>query len=181
MKERQAPIPAAQIEAARGGSEADLAAIIARCMPFIRRCAKRVAGPGLDFEDAVQEGLIGLFSAIENYSEGGRAGFMTYAAVCIQNAIFSAKKAAQRKKHAPLNSSVPIPAGQSIPGPEEAADAREQVDLTMQKARTVLSLLEKKVLLLYLDGYSYRQIAQRLGISEKSVENALARLRRKLR
>ncbi|MDL2293860.1 sigma-70 family RNA polymerase sigma factor [Ruminococcaceae bacterium OttesenSCG-928-D13] len=174
-------VPTAQIEAARQGSEADLASIIARYMPFIRRTARRHTGPGLDFDDAVQEGLIGLFSAIETWQPGGRAGFSTYAGVCIQNAILSARKAAGRKKHRPLNTSVPIPDGQSIPGPEEAAIASEQVNLTMEKAKAVLSPMEKTVLLLYLDGFSYRQIAQAIGKPEKSVENALGRVRRKLR
>jgi RNA polymerase sporulation-specific sigma factor len=171
----------AQIEAAQDGSEADLAAVIARYMPLIRRWAHRVTGPGLDFDDAVQEGIIGLFSAIKNYREGGRASFATYASVCVQNAMLSAKKTSQRKKHTPLNQSVPLPEQHSIPGPEEQTVAREQVDQTLEKARAMLSGMEMRVLRLYLDGAGYRQIAQHMGIGEKAVENALARVRRKLR
>ncbi len=172
---------AAQLKAAKAGGEAELAALIARFMPAIRRAARRAAGPGLDFDDAVQEGLIGLFSAIQSYGEGRGAGFSTYAAVCVSNAVASAKKAANRKKHAPLNHSIPISETQSVPGPEEAAIASEQVRVAMKKARTVLSPMEKKVLRLYLDGFPYRQIAKRLDVNEKAVENALGRVRKKLR
>ena len=178
MKEGTNPT---QLQAARRGNEAELAAIMARYMPLIRRAARRAVGPGLDFEDAVQEGIIGLFSAIQTYGEDKGASFSTYAAVCVANAVSSAKKAAGRKKHSPLNQSVPISDEQSIPGPEEATIASEQVQVTLKKARTVLSALEKSVLRLYLDGYSYRQIAASLKINEKAVENALGRVRKKLR
>lgn len=171
----------AQLQAARAGEEAALAAVITRCMPVIRRTARRAAGPGLDFDDAVQEGLIGLFSAIQSYGEGRGAGFSTYASVCVSNAISSAKKAANRKKHAPLNHSIPISEEQSVPGPEEAAIVSEELQRAMRKARAVLSPMEKTVLRFYLDGYPYQQIARMLGIKEKSVENALARVRKKLR
>ena len=175
-------VPAgAQLRAAREGSEAALAAIMARYMPLIRWCARKAAGPGLEFDDAVQEGIIGLFSAIQNYREGRGANFSTYANVCVQNAVTAAQRASRRKKHAPLNQSLPIEEAPSVPGPEDAAIASEQVRVTLQKARTVLSPLEKTVLRLYLDGFSHRQIAARLGRGEKSVENALARVRQKLR
>lgn len=178
MKDTVSP---AQLQAARRGSEADIAAIIARFMPAIQRYARRAAGPGLDFDDAVQEGIIGLFFAIQNYSEVRRASFSTYALVCIQNAISTAKKTASRKKHAPLNYSVPLPDEQSVPGPEEQAIASEQVSQTLERARTLLSPLEKSVLLYYLNGLSHSEIALKTGKSIKAVENALARLRRKLR
>lgn len=177
---KEAPSPQ-QIEAAKRGNEVALAAIIVRFMPRIRQLARRAAAPGLDFDDAVQEGIIGLFSAIQHYTAGQGATFTTYAMVCIQNAIASAQKAAGRKKHRPLNQSVPLTPEQSVPGPEEQTIASEQVDITLQKARMVLSAMEKSVLLLYLGGYSHRQIAVRIGKSEKAVENALGRIRRKLR
>ena len=170
-----------QLNAAKSGSEVDLAAIMARFMPVIHRAARRVAGPGIDFDDAVQEGIIGLFSAIQTYGANRGASFSTYAVVCINNAVTSAKRAASRKKHAPLNQSVPISDTQSVPGPEDAAIVSEQVQVTLTKAGTVLSGLEKSVLWLCMDGFSYRQIAKRLGVNEKAVENALGRVRKKLR
>lgn len=178
MKENVTP---EEIEQARSGNEPALAAIIAKEMPLIRRLARRASRPGLDFDDAVQEGLIGLFRAIQQFNPQGGASFSTFAAVCVQNAITGAQRSAGRKKHAPLNQSVPIPQNQSIPGPEEQAIASEQVSLTLEKVRTSLSGFEKKVLRLVLVGYSNAQIAHRLGKDKKSIENALLRARRKLR
>ena len=172
---------AAQIAAARQGSETELAAIIARFMPVIRRTARRNAVPWLDFDDAVQEGIIGLFHAIQSWQPGHKASFQTYAAVCIQNAVISARRSAGRKKHAPLNNSVPIPEAQSTPGPEDAAIAGEEARRTMEKARMVLTPLEKTVLQLTLDGHSHAEIAAKTGRSPKAVESTLARVRRKLR
>ncbi|NLW79663.1 MAG: sigma-70 family RNA polymerase sigma factor [Ruminococcaceae bacterium] len=175
------PTTRAELEAARQGGDAELAAIITRFMPAIRRVARRAAGPGLDFDDAVQEGLIGLFFAIQNWREGRGAAFNTYAITCIQNAVLSARRAAGRKKHAPLNQSVPLGDAPAVPGPEDAAIANEQVGLALARARTLLSPLEKTILRLYLDGLSYREIALRIGKTPKTVDNALARVRRKLK
>lgn len=166
---------------ARGKNESAVAAIIAQLMPTIRYYAGLAVQPGLDFDDAVQEGLIGLFGAIQTFSTSGSASFRTYASVCIQNSITSAGRAASRKKHGPLNFSVPIPAGQSIPGPEEQAIAHEEISSTLAKARTQLSSLERQVLALYLDGFSYGEIAEKVGKTSKAVENALQRVRRKLK
>ncbi len=170
-----------EIQAAKGGNEQALAAVIAHTMPLIRRLARRAVRPGLDFDDAVQEGLIGLFAAIEHYRTEGETSFYSYAAVCVGNAISSAQKAAGRKKHQPLNQSVPLSETQSVPGPEEQAIASEQVKLTLEKARTNLSPFERRVLRLRMNGFSGAEIAARTGRGEKSVENALRRARDKLR
>lgn len=174
-------ITPAELAAAKSGNETALAAIIARYMNFIRRLARLSITPGLDFDDAVQEGLIGLFSAIERYEEGRGAAFNTYAAVCIKNSVLTAQKAAGRKKHSPLNYSVPIPAAQSTPGPEEQAIQTENLHGTLERMRKTLSPFELEVLNLSLAGYSQREIALKLGRQPKAVENALVRLRRKLR
>lgn len=171
----------ATLRAARNGDEQALAAIIAKEMPVIRWFARRAVRPGLDFDDAVQEGLIGLFRAIEVFDTKKEASFSTYASVCIKNAVVSAGKSASRLKHSPLNHSVPIPEEQSIPGPEEQTIANEQVSLTLEKARTQLSPLEKNVLRYFLDGFSYQEIGEKLAITPKAVDNALVRLRRKLK
>lgn len=174
-------ISPAEIEAAKKGNEAAIAGIIAKQMPCIRRLARRAVRPGLDFDDAVQEGLIGLFRAMEQFDAEAGASFGTYATVCIQNAVLTASRAAGRKKHAPLNQSVPLSGVQSTPGPEEQTIASEQISLTLEKARKHLSDFEKSVLRLLLDGYTNAQIAQKLGKDTKAVENALLRARRKLK
>lgn len=170
-----------EIEAARNGSEPALAAIIAKRMDLIRLMARKATYPGLEFDDAVQEGLIGLFRAIETYQSDSDASFSTYSAVCIRNAIASARKTAGRMKHAPLNQSVPLSENHSTPGPEDQAILKEQVSITLGKMRSSLSSLEKSVLHFSLAGFTRKDIARKLGITVKSVENALLRARKKLR
>ena len=109
-----------QIEQARNGDEQAIAGLIARQMPQIRSLAAKAVRPGLDFDDAVQEGIIGLFSALETFDAQKGAAFATYANVCVQNAIVSAVRAAGRSKHAPLNTSVPYT---EHPRPRRACDA----------------------------------------------------------
>ena len=169
------------IAAAQGGDEQALAALIASQMPAIRCIASRLICPGLDFEDAVQEGLIGLFRAIESYQPDKTAAFATYTSVCVQNAISSAAKAAQRKKHGPLNLSVPLDDAQCSPGPEEVLLESERYQSAVHSINTRLSTLEKKVLALFLDGKPYSAIARQLSITEKAVGNALQRVRSKLK
>ncbi len=170
-----------QIEQARQGDEQALAALIARQMPRIRALAAKAVCPGLDFDDAVQQGLIGLFSALETFDGSRGASFATYAGVCVQNAIASAVRSSQRSKHAPLNNSVPYTERESTPGPEELFAQSERYTQTMRSIGTRLSTMEKQVLALFLDGCAYSVIAKRLGISEKAVDNALQRVRLKLK
>ncbi len=169
----------------RKGDEQAIAGLIAREMPAIRAAAARSICPGLEFDDAVQEGIIALFSAIGTYDEGRGASFSTYAAACVQNGIISARRAAGRQKHAPLNQSVSMEEADGIPGPEQtpeqAAEANERFSRTMEGIATRLSTLERQVLLLFLDGASYSAIARRLQVPEKAVDNALQRVRAKLR
>ena len=133
---------------AQQGDEAALAALIARMMPAIRKGAASSLAPGLDFEDAVQEGLIGLFQAVRGYRADQGAPFAAYAAACIRHAQQDARRAALRKKHAPLNFSVPLPDAENIPqpGPEELAIAGERYAATLQRMQTDLSALERRAL-----------------------------------
>ena len=171
----------AKIHRARCGDEAALAALIAGYMPVIRRFAKAAACPGLDFEDAVQEGYIGLFYAVNSFAENGQAAFSTYAAICIRNAILTARRAAVRKKHQPLSEAVELDERQASPGPEDQAIVREQLRETIRGINTRLTGFEKRALLLSLRGRSYAEIAAELSKSPKAVDNALVRVRRKLK
>lgn len=169
------------IQQAKSGQEAALAAVLAHMMPVIRSHAAAAVCPGLDLDDAVQEGIIGLFAAIRSYRSNEGTSFGTYAGRCVQNAIRTARRAAGRKKHGPLNQSVPLNEEDAAPGPEEIAIQNEQLQDTLQNIQTRLSAFEQAVLELFLNGYSYEQIGQALGRNPKSVENALSRLRRKLK
>ena len=173
------PLPKSMIEAelparAQQGDENALAALIARMMPAIRKGAADCTAPGLDFDDAVRE-----------YDPAAGPTFAAFAAASIRHAQQDARRAALRKKHAPLNFSVPLPDAQQStdtrPGPEEIAISGEQYADTMRRMQTELSELERRVLMAGLEGRTPAQTAQELGLPAKNVANALARARRKLR
>lgn len=166
---------------AQAGEESAIAALITRMMPAIRKGAAAVAAPGLDFDDAVQEGLIGLFHAVRGYDAARRIPFAAYAAACIANAQQDARRMATRKKHAPLNDSVPLPEDSAAPGPEDLAIANERCAAVLERINTGLSPLERGSLLASLEGRTAAQTAQLLHCTPKAVENALARARKKLR
>lgn len=174
-------IDPAGLQRAKSGDEAALAALIARFMPIIRLIAGRAAGPGLDFEDAVQEGYIGLFFAVKTYSADKGAAFSTYANTCIRNAVMSAMRSARRKKHALLSDALSLKEEAVVPGPEEATILKEQYQQAVLDINTKLSGFEKDALMLSLSGQSYTQIAQALSRTPKAVDNALVRVRRKLK
>ncbi len=164
--------------------EAALAKLMAGYMPYIQKRAARTRVTGLEKDDLVQEGLLGLFRAIQTYEEQGGASFSTYASACINNAMATAVKQATRKKHLPLNEYLPLPEGEAqaaADSPEETAIARENYVALLQKINGELSKLEKNVLALYLKGYDYAAVAKRLDTTPKSVDNALQRARRKLK
>ena len=148
---------------AQQGDENALAALIARMMPAIRKGAAECTAPGLDFDDAVQEGLIGLFHAVRGFDPAAGQTFTAYAAAC----------------------SVPLPAAEEStdtrPGPEELAIFGEQYADTLRRMQTELSALERTVLMAGLEGRTPAQTARELGLPAKNVANALARARRKLR
>ncbi|MDO5602947.1 MAG: sigma-70 family RNA polymerase sigma factor [Oscillospiraceae bacterium] len=170
-----------QLRRAKARDEAALAYMIAREMPLIRRTARKMTAPGLDFEDAVQEGIIGLFRAIETYDSTRVSSFTTYAAACIRNAVITAARTAGRKRNQPLNSSVPFDEEPFTEGPEQIAIDNEAYRLTVHRINTALSPFESKVLRCKLAGASSKEIAARLGCEKKTADNALWRIRQKLK
>lgn len=168
--------------------------LVARYNRLVRMCARPFFLAGGDSEDLIQEGMIGLVSAIRGFQSGREAKFRTYAEVCVKNRIRSAARAASRDKHSPLNQSVslgeplldPPPEGygngelqQSTESPEDLLIGREEREARMASMLERLSRFEKMVLDLYLDGFSYSEIALRLDKPAKSVDNAVQRIRRK--
>lgn len=155
---------------------------------LVRVCARPYYLVGGDSEDLLQEGMIGLLSAIRGYSPDRGTGFRTYAETCIRNRLNSAIRAAAGKRNAPLNASVsisPMLEEGSFPGdggqadPEDVVIGREEFSGRMKALREQLSRFEEKALDLYLSGLSYGEIAARTGRSQKSVDNAVQRIRRK--
>ena len=153
---------------------------------------------GADREDLIQEGMIGLFKAIRDYDSGRDASFYTFADLCISRQMYSAVQAAGRMKHIPLNTYISLYGEGNGGGEEEEGDVlsaladrglgpeeqfidRESVERLEQQIERELSGFEKQVFELYITGMGYSQIAKLLGRDEKSTDNALQRLKGKIR
>ena len=153
---------------------------------------------GADRDDLIQEGMIGLFKAIRDYDSGRDASFFTFAELCISRQMYSAVQAAGRMKHIPLNSYISLygssaEAGEEEQGtvlgiladqglnPEELVIDKENVERLEKCMEQELSSFEKQVLDLHITGMSYSQIAKVLGKDEKSTDNALQRVRTKIK
>ena len=169
--------------------------LVTRYTRLVRDCARPYFMAGGDSEDLIQEGMIGLLSAIRGFESGKEAGFRAYAEVCIRNRLRSAIKAAARDKHTPLNRSVslgpPLFDGNSesyaygtdhpcVESPEDVVIGREERENRMNALMGKLSGFERQVMDLYFDGLSYAQIAAQVGKPLKSVDNAVQRVRRKV-
>lgn len=157
---------------------------------------------GADREDLIQEGMIGLYKAVRDYDTGRDASFFTFADLCVSRQMYTAIQAAGRQKHAPLNFYVSLYAGSAEgerdgqqgenelidsmvsaaeKNPEELLIDKENVERLEQTIEKELSIFEKQVLDLYLTGMKYGQIAKVLGRDDKSTDNALQRIKAKLK
>lgn len=170
--------------AADGDREAE-EALVMRYMRFTRACARPYFLAGGDSEDLLQEAMFGLLKAIREFDSGRDVSFRTFAEVCVRNRILSAVTAAARDKHAPLNHSVPMEEQpllekDHVSGPEELFISREEEAERLSALNRKLSPLEQRILSLYLHGFSYREIGEQVGRTDKSVDNAVQRIRRKV-
>ena len=151
---------------------------------------------GGDSEDIMQEGMIGLYKAIRDYDESKQVNFYSFAILCIIRQIHTAIKSANRQKHIPLNSSLSLDravyeenedftyletlANSDITNPENLIISIENKTALEKHIGETLSALEKRVLFLYLRGKSYSEIASIIGKDEKSIDNALQRIKKKV-
>ena len=167
---------------AQAGDQKAVAALIDRYRPLVAAIASRYFGASLEADDLVQEGLIGLLSAVYSFSPDKNASFKTYCSVCVVNAIRTAVKADAGKKHSPLNSSVPLEDAELTDdlSPEQIVLSDERAVFINRFICTRLSPLEQAVLKQHLNGADYHTAASALGITEKAVDNALQRARGKL-
>ncbi|TCQ00630.1 RNA polymerase sigma-30 (SigH) subunit [Serpentinicella alkaliphila] len=184
------------VESAKGGNNEALDLIITKYKNFVRAKARSYFLIGADREDIIQEGMIGLYKAIRDYRPDKLTSFRAFAELCITRQIITAIKTATRQKHIPLNSYVSlnkpiydeesdrtlldIISGHKITDPEELIICREELLSMEDKIGEILSDLELKVLMLYLQGRSYQEIAKDLRRHVKSIDNALQRVKRKL-
>lgn len=168
--------------AAKNGDPAAQNQIILMLDPLLHRLSARYFIIGGDRDDLLQETRIGLHKAIQRFDPERGEDFITYAKLCIHNHIISVIKEAHAQKHAALNKSVDLEAATlfSYDSPMDLVINRETLESILTVVQDKLSKMEKQVLFLYLDGFTYRQIADTLQIGEKSVSNALCRIRSKL-
>jgi len=184
------------VEYAREGDTVALEYLIHKYKNFVRAKARSYFLIGADREDIIQEGMIGLYKAIRDFRADKLASFRAFAELCITRQIITAIKTATRQKHIPLNSYVSLNkplyddesdrtledvlAGSKVTDPEELVISREEFLDIESKMSEFLSDLEWSVLMLYLEGKSYQEIADQLSRHVKSIDNALQRVKRKL-
>ena len=163
---------------------------------FVRTKARSYFLIGADHEDIVQEGMIGLYKAIRDYKAEKLSSFRAFAELCVTRQIITAIKTATRQKHIPLNSYISLNkpiyeedsdrtlldviTEEGISNPEEMIIDREDLSVIEGKIGQMLSDLEKEVLVRYMEGKSYVEIADEMHRHVKSIDNALQRIKRKL-
>ena len=180
------------IEKLRAGESGVMDFLLEKYKYLVRKKANAVFLLGGDTDDLVQEGMIGLFKAVRDFDRS-QGSFYYFADLCIGRQIYHAIEAASRKKHGPLNSYISLSEDASdtsgVPlesiswredNPEQILIERENVEQFLEEIRSNLSPLEQKVLTDYLDGMNYRQIAEKWNKPEKSIDNALQRIKSKV-
>lgn len=166
--------------------------LLERYRSMVKSKARSFYLAGGEQEDVMQEGMIGLFQAICSYSPDKGASFSTYANCCVKGKIIQAVMTANREKYKPLNSAASLDdrenrelmdkldAMNKVSSPEDELIEQETSQVILQRMKQVLSRREKLVLECYLQGLNYQEMAQQLGCSEKSIDNAIQRIRKKL-
>ncbi len=186
----------AVVALAQAGDSSAYDHLVEKYTPEIRHLVKTLYLQGGEQDDLVQEGLIGLYEAIQAFKDDQNVKFRTFARLCIKRQLYSALEAANRDKHKPLNSYVSLSAPISNQYPkhslEDVLDASqgnppldEILDLELlteysQRFEKALTPLEFAILVKYLEGDSYQEISQSTGRNTKSVDNAIQRIRKKL-
>ena len=172
----------------RSGEQLPEDYLLEKYKPLVRKCSRALFLAGGDQEDLLQEGMLGLFRAIREYRFDRDSLFKTFAEICISRQMYTAVLAAGRQKNVILNQSVPLddmdPAHQELAlgraeSPETIIIRQEDVRWQIEELKKKLSPLENRVIDCYLAGFDRNEIAERLGKSYKSVDNALQRIRMK--
>ena len=182
----------------RDGDQEAMEKLLNKYKEMVLRKAKSMYILGGDSDDLIQEGMLGLFKAVRDYDCGRDASFRTFAQLCVTRQLYTAVKASSRKKHLPLNTAISLSRPVREDGEEDEefldcleADAssnpevyligQEEIERLEEKIEKERSPLEKQVLELHLTGMGYVEIAHVLNRDEKSTDNALQRIRTKLK
>ncbi len=184
------------LKSAKQGDSESMELILKSFKPKVSAICREYFLVGSDFDDILQEGMIGLYKAIQTYDESKNDNFARFASLCIHHQIQSAIKIANSKKNIPLNEYYSI----SIDGEVESDSdkpqiilvtkdrvaekislAKEQNSTIIAKIKELLNEQQFKVLLLYLNGYSYNEIASIIDEKSKKIDNIIQSIKRKLK
>ncbi|MFW5855673.1 MAG: sigma-70 family RNA polymerase sigma factor [Bacillota bacterium] len=184
------------IREAQRGNKTAIEYLINQNMDIVYAKAKYFFIKGLDKEDVIQEGMVGLYKAIRDYRRERRASFRGFSQLCVHRQLVSAIKKANRQKHIPLNNSTSInktldyddSKGRSfteiLPDKDENLEEqfiyREILKRIFEDIKQELTELERQVFMQYLDSKSYQEISEILNVNIKTVDNALQRARKKI-
>ena len=184
------------VKLAQDADGAALEYLLNKYKNFVRTKARSYFLIGADHEDIVQEGMIGLYKAIRDYKAEKLSSFRAFAELCVTRQIITAIKTATRQKHIPLNSYISLNkpiyeedsdrtlldviTEEGVSDPETMVIDREDLTLIEGRIGQMLSDLEKDVLVRYMEGKSYVEIADEMHRHVKSIDNALQRIKRKL-
>ena len=180
------------ISCIRQGDAEAMDFLLERYKGLVKKKANALYLIGGEKEDIIQEGMIGLYKAVRDYNSEKEAAFSTFAELCVTRQIYTAISASNKKRNQPLNNYISFEQqseeladiarnGYVTGNPEEAVIGRENAKQLKEFIDKELSSLEKKVIGFYLEGYSYMQIAEMLEKKPKSIDNAIQRIRSKLK
>ena len=186
------------IELSRDGKDEVIDYLLDKYKGLVRRKARTMFLVGGDTDDLIQEGMIGLYKAVRDYDVRKEASFLTFANLCIDRQIYSAINASNHKKHSPLNSYISFPLlnflndnvtnelymdKQNVNhrNPEDLYIDRENVLHIEHMLEKELSAFEYEVLKMYIDGADYIEIAERMDKKPKSIDNAIQRIKKKVK
>lgn len=185
----------------RDGEESAIDFIINKYKNLVRKKAGSMFILGGDRDDLIQEGMLGMFKAVRDYDIGRDVNFYTFADLCVSRQMYTAVQASNRKKHMPLNTYISIYseqmreeneeetgcslmnilASKKEKNPEEMFIEQESIEKTTAAIEKELSAFEREVFDLHLTGMTYIEIAKVLGRDEKSTDNALQRIKAKIK
>ena len=181
----------------KNGNQEIMDYLMVKYKSMVRKKARAMYLLGGENEDLIQEGMIGLIKSVRDFDVTQKTSFSSFAELCVSRQMYSAIEASNRKKHLPLNSYVSlyedseqVGEGRSLPlidtiesskenDPEVLYFGKEYTEVFAEQLKELLSPLENHVLYLHLMGTDYRTIAELLGKSPKSVDNALQRIKTK--
>ena len=172
-------------ELSKDGDDNAFNELAIRYIGKLRFIARKYSAQGYEQNDFLQEGLTALFHACQSYDSNGGSSFGSYVTLIAERRFIKIIQRSQSKKAVPDAALVQLEdVSQELtgvaPSPEEQLLEKEQLDHALSRLRALLSAREYEVLMLFASGLSYSKISHRLNISEKSVDNALQRVRRKV-